>query len=267
MFKSFFLGLAFSVLSQAALTQAVMADTIVLVQGYQGSAASWRATGVTQVLSRNHWQDGGHYSARGSQVVHWENATKSKNRFITIDLPTETPITFQAQFLGAYVEQIIKRYPKDKLHLVGHSAGGVVARAFMVRYPMMKVQTLITIASPHLGTDKAETGLQVANSPLSWFTPMVGAGTINRSRGLYAQLVRERPNNYLGWLNHQKHPKARYVSIIRAVSDGWVPAWSQDMNSVGALRGQSETYPVSGRHDLNVYDGLTILNILAKNKK
>ncbi len=252
-------GVIFSVLSQM-----VMADTIVLVQGYRGSAASWRATGITQVLLKNGWQDGGHYSSRGTQIIEWKNPNKTNNRFFTIDLPTETPITFQARFLSAYVGQVAQQYPKEKLYLVGHSAGGVVARAFMVAHPEMKVTTLITIASPHLGTGAAETGLQVANSPLSFFTPMMGASTINRSQGLYAQLVRERPGNYLWWLNRQKHPKARYVSIVRAVSDGWVPVWSQDMNNVAALRGRAETYFVSGRHGLNVYDGLTILNIIGK---
>ena len=132
--------------------------------------------------------------------------------------------------MGAYIEKILALHPRGKLHLVGHSAGGVVARASMVKYPSLNVATLLTIAAPNRGTDAAETGLQVGNSPLSWFTPMMGAGTINRSQGLYRELVRERPNNYLGWLNHQKHPKARYISVVRASGDGWVPVWSQDLN-------------------------------------
>lgn len=92
---------------------------------------------------------------------------------------------------------------------------------------------------------------------------MMDAGTINRSQGLYRQLVRERPGTYLGWLNHQKHPQARYVSIVRANAGDLVPAWSQDLNGAAGLAGKAENYPVSGRHQLSGYDGLTILNLLA----
>lgn len=244
-------------------TNTAFADTLVLIQGYRGDAGSWRGTGIAQVLQQNNWQDAGHFSARSGRVLQWKTGQTGKNRFYTIGLPTEAPITIQTRVLSDYLAQIKKQHGKDPIHLVGHSAGGVVARAAMVAHPTRKIKTLITIASPHRGTDAAETGLQVANSPLGWFTPMVGAGTINRSQGLYRQLVRERPGTYLGWLNRQKHPKARYVSIVRANADDVVPAWSQDLNGVAQLAGKAESYPVSGRHQLSGYDGLTILNLLA----
>lgn len=246
------------------LTNTAYADTLVLVQGYRGDAGSWRTTGIAKVLQLNGWKDAGHFSSRAGQVVRWSTNRQGKNRFYTIDLPTEAPITLQTQILAGYLKQVAVLHKGEAIHLVGHSAGGVVARAAMVSYPDLKIKTLITIASPHRGTSAAETGLQVANSPLGWFTPMVGAGTINRSQGLYRQLVRERPGTYLGWLNRQKHPKARYVSIVRVNGDDLVPAWSQDLNGVVQLVGKAETYRVSGRHQLNQYDGLTILNILAK---
>ena len=246
------------------LNVAAFADSLVLVQGYQGSAGSWRGTGITRVLQQHGWTDGGHLSARNGQIIRWAPGPTGKNRFYTIDLPTEAPITLQTRILAGYLQQIKKLYKGEPLHLVGHSAGGVVARATMVAFPDLKVSTLITIASPNRGTGAAETGLEVSNSPLGWFAPMVGAGTINRSRGLYAQLVRERPGTFLGWLNRQKHPEARYVSIVRVNQDDLVPTWSQDLNGVAALAGKAETHPVSGPHRLTIYDGLTILNILAK---
>ena len=240
----------------------VSADTLVLVQGYLGSAGSWRGSGIAAVLQQNAWCDAGHLSARPQGIVSWPIQPACNNRFYTIDLPTEAPIEYQISFLAAYLKTIRNTHKNQPLHIAGHSAGGVVARATMVAYPDLGIKTLITIASPHRGTDRAETGLTLSNSPVGWFAPMMGAGTLNRSRVLYAQLVRERPGTYLGWLNHQPHPKARYVSIIRAVGDGWVPTWSQDMNGVAALAGKSEVYPVAARHTLNGFDGLTILNIL-----
>ncbi len=255
------LGLFIALLT-GFLANTAFADTLVLIQGYRGDAGSWRGNGITRVLQLNGWQDAGHFSARTGRVVRWGARQEAENRFYTIDLPTEAPITVQTQILAGYIKQVAALHKGEAIHLIGHSAGGVVARAAMVSFAELKINTLITIASPHRGTGAAETGLQVANSPLGWFTPMVGAGTINRSQGLYRQLVRERPGSYLGWLNRQRHPDARYVSIVRANGDDLVPAWSQDLNGVAALAGKAETYPVSGRHELNKYDGLTILNIL-----
>lgn len=243
------------------------ADTLVLVQGYLGNAGSWRGTGVTRVLEQAGWRDGGHMRAVPMGIFEWKSAfagQKNINRFYTIDLPTEAPVSAQASFLAAYLKHIKAEYGSEPIYLAGHSAGGVVARATMVAYPNLGVKTLITIASPHHGTGLAETGLDVSSSPAGWFAPMMGAGTINRSRVLYAQLVRERPGTYLGWLNHQKHPDARYISIMRAGGDDVVPAWSQDMRTVAALAGKAESYVVAGRHGLNIYDGVTIANLLAK---
>jgi len=249
------------------LVRPVMADTLVLVQGYRGDAGSWRGTGITHLLLRYGWQDGGHFSAVSGQVVRWPGFVRVKaggDRFYTIDLPTEAPITMQTAILARYIDQVSALHKDEPLHVAGHSAGGVVARAAMVGPVGSKISTLITIASPHRGTGAAETGLSVSNSPLGWFAPMVGAGTINRSRGLYLQLVRERPGTYLGWLNRQKHPKARYVSIVRTGYDDVVPAWSQDLNGVVQLAGKAETYPVAGRHQLSIHDGMTIHNVLLK---
>lgn len=246
------------------MTATVRADTLVLVQGYLGDAGSWRYTGITRVLQQAGWQDAGHLTSRFGRVQRWPSRQDGADRFYTIDLPSEAPITVQTGILTRYLETIAKLHRGEPLHLAGHSAGGVVARVAMVARPDLKITTLITIASPHRGTGTAETGLQAANSPIGWFAPMVGAGTINRSRGLYRELVRERPGTFLGWLNHQNHPQARYVSIVRAGGDDIVPAWSQDMNGVAKLAGKAETFAVSGAHKLSIYDGLTIRNILAR---
>ena len=49
----------------------------------------------------------------------------------------------------------------EKLILVGHSAGGVVARLVVLGNNPYRVDELITIASPHLGTVRAAQGLDV----------------------------------------------------------------------------------------------------------
>lgn len=134
------------------LANTAFADTLVLIQGYRGDAGSWHSTGIAQVLQQNNWQDAGHFSARSGTVRRWAtNQTGNKtgkNCFYTIGLPTEAPITVQTRVLSDYLAQIKLLHGKEPIHLVGHSAGGVVARATMVTHPTRKINTLITIASP-----------------------------------------------------------------------------------------------------------------------
>lgn len=248
------------------LSGAARAETLVLVQGYLGDAGSWRFTGIVPTLVSRGWCDGGHMSARGPAIAVWPGAgarCSTGKRLYTIDLPTEAPITVQTRFLAAYLARVAQLHKGEAIDVAAHSAGGVVARAALVLHPGLKVKTLITIASPHRGTGRAEQGLDVSSSPVGWFAPMFGAGTINRSRGLYAQLVRERPGTFLGWLNGLKHPQMRYVSVVRILGDGIVPAWSQDLNGVRAISGRAENYVVDGPHRLVPADGLTIANLLA----
>ena len=167
------------------------ADSLLLVQGYLGTAGSWRSSGIAAVLHHRGWRDGGHLSMRRGRVVVRQFAAKSPNRFYTLDLPTEAPIGRQANVLAFYIAHLESQHPSEPIILVGHSAGGVVARLELVRSRRNSLQTLITIASPHLGTRVAELGSTIANSPLGWVTPMMGAGTINRfARALSRSVAR-----------------------------------------------------------------------------
>jgi pimeloyl-ACP methyl ester carboxylesterase len=254
-----------------ALFQPALAETLVLVQGYLGSGASWRESRVTTLLETAGWDDGGGLVLCGPRVCTRDAKATGARRFYTLELPTEAPLLTQAGLLARYMEHLEARHPGTEFVLVGHSAGGVVARAFMVQHPRTRVSALITIASPHLGTESAELGNVVGRSPLAWFAPLVGAGTLNRSQALYRDLARERPNNLLGWLNHQPHPDAIYVSIVRTqddetfgVADLLVPAWSQDMNRVYALAGRARTLAGPGGHGLGIDDGRVLLRILER---
>ncbi len=247
---------------------AALADSLVLVQGYLGDAGSWRLSGVTAALNAAGWRDGGHLGLGPRGVFRQGYGAQAKQRFYTIDLPTEAPVQAQAGMLGRYLDYIAARHKGEKTYIAGHSAGGVVARYHLVRAGAARLEAeavtaLITIASPHLGTDAAETGLAVGQSPLSMFTPLFGGSTINRSQQLYSELVRERPGSMLGWLNRQPHPTIGYYSIVRRGNPGEiVPQWSQDMNHVVALRGRSKLLLTPPGHGLRADDGRLIANIL-----
>ena len=252
------------------MTIAAQAQTVILVQGYLGSAGSWRASGITVALQQGGWPDGGHLrAASGGGILHYGKRLNTTRRFFTIDLPTEAPVALQASILSRYIAFARRLYPAQPVMIVAHSAGGVVARFVMVTNRAASISSLITIASPHLGTQIAQLGSAIANSPISWFAPMFGANTINRSAQLYNDLSPERPGNLLGWLNRQPHPPARYISVIRVrdvrnpnQGDNLVYGWSQDMNTVPALRGKARTLFSPGTHDLRPSDGPLLANLL-----
>lgn len=228
-------------------------DVAVLIHGYLGHASSWQEKGVIDELQRYGWRSG--------------KKNNDSKVFYTIDLPSEAPIKIQANYLHKKLVRMRKRHANERIVLVGHSAGGVVARQMMISNPKLKIYGLVTIASPHLGTDRAEKALQVSKSPLSLLAPLLGVGTLNRSRGLYADLKREKPGNFLAKLNHESHPDAKYVSIIRAGSSGngkdaIVPIYSQDMRNIQALQGKAKSYWVNTEHGLSRADGKAIAGVL-----
>ena len=245
------------------------AGIVVLVQGYLGSGNNWRESGVVDALQRGGWRDGGHLQP---PLFGWPvpGAAHGRNERLvyTLLLPTEAPLLVQAQYLAQYLGLLWDWRPQERVILVGHSAGGVAARLAMVRDPAARITALITIASPHLGTQSAELGTLAGRSPLGWMAPFVGGDTLNRSQGLFQDLMRERPNSLLFWLNRQPHPPAHYIAIVRTQKgffghgDLLIPAWSQDMNNVSALRGQAVRIAVNRSHGLHPEDGRLLVDVL-----
>jgi len=242
------------------------ADMLLLLQGYLGEDDPWRDSGAAAALTSAGWADGGrlHPTPRG---VLLQGPDRGAKRYYTVGLPTEAPLAVQLQVLGPQVEYLRTRHPEERLFLAGHSAGGVLARLYMVTHPKVPVAALITIAAPHLGTGAAELGLLAGDSPLGFLAPLVGGSTLNRSQGLYADLVRQRPGTLLGWLNFQPHPQAVYISLVRddkgmKLGDMIVAPESQDMRWVYALRGRARSVRVPGDHTLTREDGQRVAALL-----
>ena len=217
-------------------------EALILIHGYLSDAGAWHAAGITTHLEAAGWRDGGELRTTPAGVQSSKGRVAGSKRYYTVALPTEAGLLRQLRHLEGYMAFVTQRHPYESVTLVGHSAGGVLARLYIVRHPGTEVSTLITIASPHLGTGSAEMGA----------------------------LVRERPGSLLFWLNRQPHPKARYISVVRredsllGLGDLVVPTWSQDMNNVYALRGRVSTLAVSGLHGLQAADGQLLLRVLRR---
>jgi triacylglycerol lipase len=248
------------------------AETLMLIQGFLANGEGWRDSGVTHILTQAGWQDAGELSLAQESVRSDQLPTPALRRFYTVDLPTYTPLMVQAQRLGRYIDFVRERHPYSALILAGHSAGGVLARLYMVQHKAQPFAALITVASPHLGTPIADLGLAAGERALSWMATLIGKDALDYSWGLFRDLEVERPHNFLGWLNHQPYPPAIYTSnvheprapYIRSLSDWLVPAWSQDMNDVYALHGRTDTVVVSADHGLCAADGRWLVRILER---
>jgi pimeloyl-ACP methyl ester carboxylesterase len=247
------------------------AETLVLLQGYLGDENYWREAGITRLLAQNGWDDAGTLRSTPYGIRADRRPPHSNRRIYTVALPSEAPLMVQLRYLEQYVDAIGDFYPRESLLLAGHSAGGVLGRLYMVKHPDRPVGALITFASPHLGTESAEIGAMAGSSPLGWVAPLIGGSTLNRSQSLYYDLVREQPGSLLFWLNHQEHPSSVYVSVVRDdggllnLGDLVVPAWSQDMNQVAALKGRARKILTRRGHGLGPEDGELLLKILSKN--
>ncbi|MFZ1388957.1 MAG: alpha/beta fold hydrolase [Thiolinea sp.] len=256
-----------AVLALSLLSTLAKAETLVLIPGFQEEGMAWRKHHVTSSLQSSGWVDGGNLVFTPQGIVNnTQLAKRPKKILYTLELPNQLSIVHQAAVLDQYLQAIaLKR--KEPLTLVGHSAGGLVGRYWLVNHQTVRVHTLITIATPHTGTPWADISESAVNTPLAEFVAGMGIDLANAKR-LYSELREERPGTFLYWLNHQAHPAIRYVSIVRKSKrpdsvDFVVPAHSQNMDRVFALNGHTETVFSEGRHFLNANDGYRIAKILS----
>jgi triacylglycerol lipase len=254
-------------------------EIVVLVHGYLGDADSWDHARIVPALQAAGWEPAGIWQStpRGVQLVA-EPGASAAGLLYRVNLPSTAPLGVQAGYLAGMLQGIERRHPGVGIDLVGHSAGGVVARLALVRYGTNGVERLITIAAPHLGTERAWQALDAADdsglfgSLKRWFVQReVGDDlyrTVQESRGALVDLSPPVPGSLLYWLNSQRHPDIAYVSIVRGAGFGMpgdrvVPAPSQDMNRVPALRGRATTLVAGSDHRLQPADAPLLVELLA----
>ena len=266
-----------TLLLMAVLTSTARADILVLVHGWSANADSWIHSGVMQSLQANGWSDAGLVLSTPAGIQHRPAPTKAMaNKVYRVHLPAEAPMQLQAAHLFAQLQYIRQQNPTEPLSIAGHSAGGVVARLVVIRPAALNVKSLITIATPNLGTGRAIQGLNIADSKpffcpgpgIDFLKEMVGGNSyryLKHSRGALVGLTPAVPGSLIGWLNQQPHPDISYHAVVRnnGAGDELVPGFSQDLNQVPALRGKAKVYMTPAAHSLNPADGALLAQILA----
>ncbi len=249
----------------------VFADIAVLVHGYHSSGHTWRHNGITAILASNGWRDTGTYTPQGYIALFNQQLSNSGKQIVTVELPSEAPVEIQADLLNQYLDDIRQHFPDQKIHLIAHSAGGIVARLALVnnysQNNKYNVAQLITIATPHLGSPIANMAEKASDTPIGFFAPIIGASEINRAELLYKQMGKEDVNHFLYRLNRLTHPPMRYSSIIRAngsiINGDWlVPPPSQNMAYVPAIGAGAKVFLTRGKHGLKYDDAYILIRLL-----
>ena len=249
------------------------ADVLVLVHGYLASPMSWEQSGINAALDANGWKRAGLFKNTPTGIQLLDAPSKNaENTVYVVDLPSEAPVIVQSDLFSNMLETVRQQQPDEPIIIVGHSAGGVVARMSLIRAGAKNVSALITIASPHVGTTRAEQAIDATNEsgPFGFVKNIFGGDgydTLKRSRGLLFDLTRPYPGNLLYWLNAQKHPDIQYVSVVRLdpigfAGDDLVPGFSQDMNNVPVLKGRSTVVTTAAQHALVNSDAASLIEIL-----
>ncbi len=243
------------------------ANIAVFVHGFHSSATIWRNSGVLAALQARGWRDAGGYRFRGWQAIGPNQRPEGANLLLTVELPDNAPVLYQAGYLRAALQSIRSYAPREPISLVGHSAGGIVARTVMVLFPDLHISQLITIASPNLGTRLAAAGSKLAASPVGMFARLAGEHQYSRAGKLLADLSPETHRNFLGWLNTRRHPAGDYIAIIHARNgphdgDEVTSSMHQDLRHVAALGGKARSYVVPAAHGLTPADGAILATLL-----
>ena len=257
------------------------ADVLVLIHGYMSSPDTWEKTHINPILAQEGWKRGGILIPQAQRHIpdrrQRQNNTEAEDIFYMVELPWQYPLQVQADALDLAMRRILEMRPDEDISLVGHSAGAVVARLWLVQNPLPEVKRLISIAAPNLGTERAEDALTLTQpvfGPFDSMRNLLGGkryNTVRRSRALVRDLTPPSRRNptILYRLNHQPHPDIAYYSIIREDhrgrdSDWLITADSQDLNNVEALRGRSISYVMPRDHELSTEDGVLLTRILAE---
>ena len=137
---------------------------IILVHGFNQSSNFWDDVGLVGALAdRNTILMGDYFSENDSNngLVTLRNPIeiiKGQTALYTITFPQNgtSDLRDSAIMLEKAIQQVTARHRCDKVKLITFSAGGVISRQYITDHVSdHKVASLITVSSPHLGSEHA----------------------------------------------------------------------------------------------------------------
>ena len=144
---------------------------------------------------------------------------------------TTQDLRLEARRLRELLEQVQRDHPGVPVDLIGHSQGGVIARAMLAyeyeanRARLPRVASLVTLASPHQGTDVATALKNIADTTSGNITEWAVSGLNITSVDLRGTSVRQLAENsdFLNDLNKRRLPDGINFTSIGSRGDLLVP--------------------------------------------
>lgn len=119
---------------------------VVIIPGFGGS---WDLGAILAGTTGTHWEIPTFIKNYDGIIQSFKNAgyVEGTDLFV-FPYDWRKPLTNLADDLKIYVDD---KVPTGKVDLIGHSMGGLVARAYAQKYGTDKVDKILTVGSPHLG--------------------------------------------------------------------------------------------------------------------
>ncbi len=131
----------------------------------------------------------------------------------TISLtPPYTSIGKLVPQLNARIEEVCAATGSQQLTLIGHSMGGLVCRSYLARHGNGRIDRLITLATPHAGSELARLGFgrnaREMEPDSLWLRDMAG-----EKPGIPVFSLRNPWDNYIVPPDNQRLPGARDIEL------------------------------------------------------
>ncbi len=100
-----------------------------------------------------------------NRICWWVTIKKlahiNNRKFYTVNLPTtKMTVEKQTDFLAKRIDEALAQTGHEKIVVVAHSLGGLVTRFYAAQHGTEKLDTVVTLGSPHYGTKLAYLGPQ-----------------------------------------------------------------------------------------------------------
>lgn len=131
------------------------------------------------------------------------------------------PVDKSAELIAEKIERLCEKHGFDRLHIIGHSKGGLIARKYVQQHGgERRVKSLITLGTPHHGTPTAAIAVALMGFGL-WKSS--AADLLPRSR-----LVRD--------LGRDRFPDAIPLTSIYSKQDLVCPHWCSVLRPRGTTQ-------------------------------
>ncbi|HEX3530740.1 MAG TPA: alpha/beta fold hydrolase [Thermoanaerobaculia bacterium] len=203
---------------------------ILFLHGFGSGAETWKDARLTDFLQSKGLRFGGTVRIDGKGEARIEGSSAGADFFLLAVSSSFQGLDGWTRDIAKLVAKVREATQAPRVVLVGHSAGGLAGRRYLVEhFSDHHLAKLVTVASPHRGSELGWLWLlkkKLQSTPIdAWLAGVErGVGTPLDSPLLH-DLLPERQNPALARLNKTAHPTDVEYSCLRAAgspdADNW----------------------------------------------